>query len=65
MLRRARLTYAHDYQFLPNIIYLTATSYAAKLDVYLRRSLTAPSETLIFINGRMDGTERSSVPCFL
>jgi acetyl esterase/lipase len=41
----------NDYEVLPNVTYLTATSYEAKLDVYHRRGLTAPQPTLIFIHG--------------
>jgi acetyl esterase/lipase len=41
----------NDYEVLPNITYLTATSYEAKLDVYRRRAVTAPQPTLIFIHG--------------
>jgi acetyl esterase/lipase len=42
---------ANEYQMLPNITYLTANNYEAKLDIYKRRDVTAPQPTLIWIHG--------------
>ena len=42
---------ANEYQVLPNITYLTANSYDAKLDIYKRRDVTTPQPTLIWIHG--------------
>jgi acetyl esterase/lipase len=43
--------FENEYQVLPNITYLTANSYEAKLDVYKRRDTTSPQPTLIWIHG--------------
>jgi acetyl esterase/lipase len=40
-----------QYQITPNITYLTANNFEAKLDVYRRRDATGPNRTLIFIHG--------------
>jgi acetyl esterase/lipase len=40
-----------QYQITPNITYLTANNWDAKLDVYRRRDTTTPNRTLIFIHG--------------
>jgi len=42
---------ANEYQVLPNITYLTANNYEAKLDVYKRRDAAGPQPTLIYIHG--------------
>jgi acetyl esterase/lipase len=42
---------ANKYQITPNVTYLTATGYEAKLDVYRRRDVTAPQPTLVFYHG--------------
>ena len=42
---------ANEYQMLPNITYLTANNYEAKLDVYKRRDVTTPQPTLVWIHG--------------
>ncbi|MGH9201371.1 MAG: alpha/beta hydrolase fold domain-containing protein [Vicinamibacterales bacterium] len=39
------------YQVVPNITYLTANNFDAKLDVYTVRGATAPVPTLIYIHG--------------
>src|SRR2546427_8940777 len=39
------------YRVTPNITYLTATNFEAKLDVYSRSDTTAPQRTLIGIHG--------------
>jgi acetyl esterase/lipase len=41
----------NEYQVFPNITYLTASNYEAKLDIYKRRDATSPQPTLIFIHG--------------
>jgi len=42
---------ANEYQVFPNLTYLTASNYEAKLDIYKRRDATGPQPTLIFIHG--------------
>lgn len=42
---------ANEYQVFPNITYLTASNYEAKLDVYARRGATTPQPTVIFMHG--------------
>jgi acetyl esterase/lipase len=42
---------ANEYQMLPNITYLTANNFEAKLDVYKRRDANGPQPTLIWIHG--------------
>ena len=42
---------ANNYTVVPNITYLVANNYEAKLDVYKRRNATGPQPTLIFIHG--------------
>lgn len=42
---------SNEYQIAPNITYLTANNYEAKLDVYQRRDTTGPQPTLIWIHG--------------
>ena len=42
---------ANRYRIVPNITYLTANNYEAKLDLYLPRTLTEPSPTLVYIHG--------------
>src|SRR4051812_518850 len=44
-------TAANDYQITPNITYLVANNYEAKLDVYQRRNASGPQPTLIYIHG--------------
>jgi acetyl esterase/lipase len=39
------------YRVAPNITYLTANNFEAKLDVYARRDVTTPQPTLIWIHG--------------
>lgn len=41
----------NEYQVFPNLTYLVASNYEAKLDVYKRRDATGPQPTLIFIHG--------------
>jgi acetyl esterase/lipase len=42
---------SREYQITPNITYLTANNWEAKLDVYRRREMPAPNRTLIYIHG--------------
>jgi acetyl esterase/lipase len=57
----------NEYQVFPNITYLTANNYEAKLDVYKRRDTTAPQPTLIWIHGGgwTGGTKEAAIPAFL
>ena len=41
----------HEFRIVPNVTYLTASGYDAKVDLYLRRDDTTPQPTLIFIHG--------------
>jgi acetyl esterase/lipase len=54
---------ANEYQAFPNITYLTASNYEAKLDVYKRRDTTTPQPTLIWIHGGgwTGGTKESAI----
>src|SRR3954454_10919167 len=45
------LEFANHYLVQPNITYLTATGYDAKLDLYERRDVQDPQPTLIYIHG--------------
>ena len=42
---------ANQYQVIPNVTYLTASNYEAKLDVYTRRGATSPQPTVIYFHG--------------
>jgi acetyl esterase/lipase len=42
---------ANDYQVIPNVTYLVASNYEAKMDIYQRRGLTSPQKTLVFMHG--------------
>jgi len=54
---------ANEYQVFPNLTYLVASNYEAKLDVYKRRDASGPQPTLIFIHGGgwIQGTKEQSV----
>lgn len=41
----------NDFRVVPNVVYVTASHYEAKLDVYVRRSASVPQPTVIFIHG--------------
>ncbi len=41
----------NQYQVLPNVTYLTANGFEAKLDVYRRRDAQTPQPTLVFYHG--------------
>src|SRR5579862_2322670 len=57
------VTAANEYQVTPNITYLTASNYEAKLDIYKRRDTNGPQPTLIFIHGGgwVNGTKEQSL----
>src|SRR5689334_18081894 len=42
---------ANDYQVFPNVTYLTASNFDAKLDVYQRRGATMPQPTVVYFHG--------------
>ncbi len=54
---------ANEYQITPNVTYLTANNYEAKLDIYQRRDTTGPQPTLIWIHGGgwVGGTKESAL----
>ena len=55
------------YQIAPNVTYLTANNFEAKLDVYTVRGATSPNPTLIYIHGGgwTGGTKEASSLTFL
>jgi acetyl esterase/lipase len=54
---------ANQYRVLPNITYLTANNYDAKLDLYLPREAEKPTPALIYIHGGgwVGGTKESAM----
>jgi acetyl esterase/lipase len=42
---------ANQYQVVPNVTYLTASNYEAKLDIYTRRGATTPQPTVVYFHG--------------
>ena len=54
---------ANQYTVVPNVTYLVANNYEAKLDVYKRRDAAGPQPTLIWIHGGgwVAGTKESAV----
>jgi len=42
---------SNEYRVIPNVTYLTASNFEAKLDVYQRSNVTAPQPTLIYMHG--------------
>jgi len=42
---------ANQYQIFPNITYLTASNYEAKMDIYARRGVTTPQRTIVYFHG--------------
>jgi acetyl esterase/lipase len=58
---------ANGYRVVPNITYVTANNWEAKLDVYQSRGAQGPSPTLIFIHGGnwIGGSKESSSLTFL
>jgi len=58
--------FLNEFETAPNITYLTANNYEAKLDVYKRRDATTPQPTLIWIHGGgwTGGVKENSLPFF-
>jgi acetyl esterase/lipase len=52
----------NEYQVVPNVTYLTANGFEAKLDVYRRRDVPSPQPTLVFYHGGgwIGGTKEAS-----
>lgn len=52
----------NQYQVIPNVTYLTANGFEAKLDVYRRRDVQTPQPTLVFYHGGgwIGGTKEGS-----
>ena len=42
---------ANEYQTFPNLTYVTASNVEQKLDIYMRRGVTAPQPTVIYMHG--------------
>ena len=42
---------ANEYQAVPNLTYVTASNYEAKLDIYKRRDTSGPQPTVIYFHG--------------
>src|SRR5713226_9103806 len=42
---------SNQYRLVPNVTYPTANNWESKLDLYLRRDVTGPNATLIYIHG--------------
>src|SRR5437867_3184698 len=57
----------NQYRIVPNITYLTANNWEAKLDLYLPREVNRPNPTLIYIHGGgwTGGSKEGSVLTFL
>jgi acetyl esterase/lipase len=60
----------NDYRIVPNVTYLTASNWEAKLDLYVTRTPDIPRPTLIFIHGGgwTGGTKEASatgIPSYL
>jgi acetyl esterase/lipase len=57
----------NEYQMLPNITYLTANNYEAKLDIYKRKDVSGLQPTLIWIHGGgwVGRTKESQITSFL
>jgi acetyl esterase/lipase len=61
---------ANEYQIFPNLTYLTASNFEAKLDIYKRRDTTGPQPTVIYFHGGFwaagtkEGSVMSLVPWF-
>ena len=58
---------ANQYQVFPNLTYVTASNYEAKLDIYKRRDTTGPQPTVIFMHGGFwaAGTKEGSLMSLL
>src|SRR3981081_4369365 len=58
--------FANNYTVTPNVTYLVANNYEAKLDIYARRNTTGPQPALIHIHGGgWTGGPHESGPSFL
>jgi acetyl esterase/lipase len=57
------ITAANQYQMFPNVTYLTAGNVDVKLDVYMRRGMTTPQPTLVYMHGGfwVAGTKEGSL----
>ncbi len=59
----------NDYRMVPNVTYLTASNWDAKLDLYVTRTPDVPRPTLIFIHGGgwIGGTKEGTtgIPAYL
>jgi len=57
----------NQYRVLPNITYLTANNWEAKVDLYLPRDAKGPNPTLIYIHGGgwVGGSKEGSQPSLL
>jgi len=57
----------NQYRIVPNVTYLTANNWDAKLDLYLPRDVSGPNATLIYIHGGgwTGGSKESSALTFL
>src|SRR5437879_4617986 len=53
----------NEYQVIPNVTYLVASNFEAKLDVYKRRDAGGPRPTLIFFHGSgwVQGSKEASL----
>ena len=58
---------ANEYQVFPNLTYLTASNFEAKLDIYKRRDTTGPQPTVIYMHGGFwaAGTKEGSLMALL
>ncbi len=58
---------SNQYRVAPNVTYLTANNWDAKLDLYLAREASGPNATLIYIHGGgwVGGSKEASVLTFL
>ena len=58
---------AARYQVFPNVTYLTANNWDAKLDIYKRRDTTGPQPTLIWIHGGgwTGGSKEGAIPSLM
>src|SRR2546426_4098266 len=56
----------NQFRIVPNITYLTANNWEAKLDLYLPRESSGPNPTLIYIHGGgwTGGSKEASVLTF-
>src|SRR2546426_5051984 len=58
----------NTYRIVPNVTYLTASNWEAKLDLFVTRTPDKPQPTLIFIHGggwtggEKEGRDRATLP---